>query len=733
MKSLATNKVLVVDDDAGGRRLTRATLVRAGFDVIEAEDGLIALEMLRKGLPDLILLDVSMPNKDGFETCEELREIPGADNVPVIMMTGLDDVQSIERAFKVGASDFITKPINWPILPHRVRYMLRASAAIAEMNENKRRLSNAQRIGEMGDWLWDTRTQRIVLSDQAWRIVGREPVREGVDRETFLDFLHPEDRERVDGALTQASQGQPSLAVQHRILRSDGVMRHVHQQIELALQDEQGHALQVVGAVHDVTQRTDAEEQIRRLAYYDTLTGLPNRLLYREQLRTALRYAERNSQKVAVMFIDLDNFKRVNDTLGHSAGDELLKVVSGRLVSSLRAIDTVGRIVPEVRGDSRGEGGNDSPSIARLGGDEFTVMVGGIKSSDDAAVVARRFVTELSQPMTIAGTEVFVGASVGIAIYPNDGVEIDNLLKHADIAMYRAKEDGKGRFHFYDPSMTHTAVTRMKTEVELRRALERDEFEMHYQSRLDVHTNAIVAAEALVRWRHPERGLVFPSEFIGLCEENQLVIPMGEWTIRAVCAQLAAWRDAGVPLVPVAVNLAASHLRDDRLLTVVAQALQQHRLPARLLEIEVTESILMEEPEVSIRTAKALAASGVRLAIDDFGTGYSSLSYLKRLPVSYLKIDKSFVRDVNTDVSDAAIVTATIAMAHMLDIRVVAEGVEEAQQLAFLRERGCDQYQGFLHSRPEPGAVFSKVLQALGTQPESPTRTEGRTTLHAAL
>jgi PAS domain S-box-containing protein len=708
IKQTSTNKILVVDDDAGGRRLTRATLARAGFDVIEAEDGDKALEILRAGLPDLILLDVSMPNKDGFTTCEELRMLPGADNVPVIMMTGLDDVASIERAFKVGASDFITKPINWPILPHRVRYMLRASAAIAEMNENKRRLSNAQRIGEMGDWLWDARNNRMVLSDQAWRIVGQESVPGGIGLMAFLEFVHPDDREHVSEALEGASRNSSSVALQHRILRKDGQLRHVHQQVEIASRDEQGRATQVVGAVHDVTQRTDAEEQIRRLAYYDTLTGLPNRLLYLEQLRTALRYAERNHQKVAVMFIDLDNFKRVNDTLGHSAGDELLKVVSHRLINSLRAIDTVGRMAP-FKSSAQS---SDSPSIARLGGDEFTVMVGGIKTSDDAAIVAKRFIHELSAPITLAGQEVYVGASVGIAIYPNDGVDIDSLVKHADIAMYRAKEDGKGRFHFYDPSMTQTAVARMKAESEVRHALERNEFEVHYQARLDVKTNRLVAAEALVRWRHPERGLVFPDEFISVCEDNKLIIPLGAWVIKSVCQQLATWREEGIPLVPVAINLAASHLREDSLVAFVAQTLQEHRLPAKLLEIEVTESILLVDPEVSIRNAKKLAASGVRLAIDDFGTGYSSLSYLKRLPVSYLKIDRSFVRDLAKDPSDAAIITATIAMAHMLDIRVVAEGVEDEQQLAYLRDRGCDQYQGFLYAKPQPKEDFAQTLRA---------------------
>jgi predicted signal transduction protein with EAL and GGDEF domain/DNA-binding response OmpR family regulator len=716
----ATNRILVVDDDAGGRRLTRATLARAGFDVVEAENGQKAIEVLQNGMPDLILLDVSMPIKDGFETCAELRTMPGGESVPVVMMTGLDDVKSIEQAFKVGATDFITKPINWPILSHRVRYMLRASAAISAINENERRLSNAQRIGEMGDWLWDVRMNRIVSSAQAWRILGLDASRGTMNSADFMAAIHPEDRGSSRDAFLQGIKQGRGFALQHRIQHPDHSIRHVHQQVEVTARDESGQAIQLVGAVHDVTQRTDAEEQIRRLAYYDTLTGLPNRLLYLQQLQTALGYAERNSQKVAVMFIDLDNFKRINDTMGHGAGDELLKIVSARLVSSIRALDSVSRAIPDTSSMPLGDvkmGMADAPSIARLGGDEFTVMVSDIKTADDAAVVARRLIAALTEPVTINDTEIFVSGSVGVALYPDNGQDIDSLLKNADIAMYRAKEEGKSRFHFYDADMTARAVTRMKTEMQLRRALERNEFVVHYQPRVDVATNRIVGAEALLRWQHPERGLVYPSDFIGMCEEAKLIIPLGDWVIRAVCAQQAAWRDAGMALVPVAVNLAASHLRESSLAPLVRQALHDLGLPARALEIEVTESVLINDPETSIKHAKMLADSGVRLALDDFGMGYSSLSYLKRLPVSYLKIDRSFVRDLGTDASDAAIITATIAMAHMLDLRVVAEGVELPSQLDFLKAQGCDDYQGYLHSKPMVAEAFEQMIRsAQGTQ-----------------
>ena len=698
-----TPKILVVDDDAGGRRLARATLTRAGYDVVEAEDGQRAIDRIAEGgMPDLVLMDVSMPVKDGFVACSELRALPGGDNVPVAMMTGLDDVQSIEHAFKVGATDFITKPINWPILAHRVRYMLRASAAINELHDSQRRLSNAQRIGEMGDWLWNVASDRIVPSDEAWRILGSGRTHATLRRNDLLACIHLEDRNRVREAFARGVREGKDFAVQHRVVHADRTVRHVHQQVEVVECDAQGQAVQLVGAIHDVTQRTDAEEQIRRLAYYDTLTGLPNRLLFLQQLQSAVDQADRSGHKVALMFIDLDNFKRVNDTLGHGAGDELLQAVSGRLAASIRMQDSVSRVMA-IDGDSL--------SIARLGGDEFTVMVNDVADADTAAAVARRLVVALAKPITIHGTELYVRASVGIALYPDDGKDIEALLKNADAAMYRAKDAGKGSFHFYDPSMTERAMQRLQTEMLLRRALERDELVLHFQPRLDIAGQRIVGAEALLRWMHPERGLVMPEEFIGLAEECNLVVEIGEWVLNAACRQLALWRDAGMVLPPTAINMAASHLRDKNFPTRVAQVLAVHRLPAEVLEIEVTESVMLADPEDSIRNANALRLLGVRLAIDDFGIGYSSLLYLKRLPVSYLKIDKTFVREMLTDTSSAGIITAIIALAHTLGLGVVAEGVESEAQRQALAANGCDEFQGFLFSRALPAAKFEVLMR----------------------
>jgi diguanylate cyclase (GGDEF)-like protein len=581
--------VLVVDDDSGGRRLTRATLTKAGFAVSEAGDGQAAVDALRARMPDLVLLDVSMPVMDGFTACAELRQLPGGERVPVVMMTGLDDTASIERAFEVGATDFITKPINWAVLPHRVRYMMRASAAIHELQQS-------------------------------------------------------------------------------------------------------------------IARRQEAEEQIRRLAYYDPLTGLPNRLLFIEQLERALAQAERHGRRLAVMFVDLDNFKRVNDTLGHRAGDELLCKASSRLAAALRAHDALAR---QQSGDLASAAAHN---IARLGGDEFIVLLTDVRSPEHVAGVAQRVVNTLGEPIVVQGTEVFVGGSVGIASYPEDGTDIDTLLMNADTAMYRAKAAGRGGFQLYDRSMNARALDRLHMETRLRRALERDEFVLHYQPRVDVVSGRIVGAEALIRWQHPERGLLLPAEFIPLVEDAGLVIPIGEWAIQTVCRQIAVWSAVGLNPVPIAVNLASTHLRERELPARVALALGEHGVPSSLLEIEVTESLLLTDPELSVGIAQELAAMGVTLSIDDFGTGYSSMGYLKKLPIGALKIDRSFVRDLETDPDDAAIVSAIVALAHSLKLKVVAEGVETPAQLAFLQSVRCDEYQGFLTSRAVSVGEFERLL-----------------------
>ena len=430
-------------------------------------------------------------------------------------------------------------------------------------------------------------------------------------------------------------------------------------------------------------------DQVRELAYYDSLTGLPNRLSYKERLAYALEQASRNQRLVAAFFIDLDHFSRINDTLGHEVGDQLLRHVASRLRSCCREReDEVGPAVASL-----------APEVARLGGDEFTIIMAGLQEAQDAAKLARRILSSFAHPVRVGSHEIFINASIGIAIYPYDGEDIDTLLMHADTAMYKAKEQGGSSYQTYSKSMTTTALQRLTLENDLRRALDRKEFEVHYQPIVDAYTSTVVGAEALFRWRHPELGLLLPSEFIPIAEENGLIVPMGEWILENACVQNRAWQDAGLPRIRVSVNLSSRQLKRS-LIDTVSRALQVSGLEPRYLSLELTESVLVNHHKEGTDALHALRAMGLHLAVDDFGTGYSSFSYLKHLPLDTLKIDRSFVREITTSPDDAAITTAIIAMAHALGLKVVGEGVETAGQRDVLQGQGCDALQGYLFSRP---------------------------------
>jgi diguanylate cyclase (GGDEF)-like protein len=440
-------------------------------------------------------------------------------------------------------------------------------------------------------------------------------------------------------------------------------------------------------------------EQVRTLAYYDSLTGLPNRLSHKERLAQALEQANRKGKLVAAFFIDLDHFSRINDTLGHESGDQLLQQVALRLRSSCREReDEVGPAADALDAE-----------VARLGGDEFTVIMPGLTHPEDAAKLARRILSSLAHPMRVEGHEIFINASIGIAIYPYDGEDLETLLMHADTAMYKAKEQGGNSYQAYSRAMSATALQRLTLEHSLRRGLEREEFEVHYQPIVDAGSGAPVAAEALLRWRHPDLGLLLPSEFIPLAEENGLIVPLGEWVLRSACEQNRAWQAAGLPPIRVVVNLSSRQLT--RALTdTVGRILQTSGLESRYLGLELTESVLVTQQKEITDILHALRAMGLHLSVDDFGTGYSSFGYLKHFPLDTLKIDRCFVRDITSDPDDAAITTALIAMGHALGLKVVAEGVETEPHQVLLREQGCDEMQGYLFSRPMPADRFAQYL-----------------------
>jgi len=569
-----------------------------------------------------------------------------------------------------------------------LRAVTSVASALLESEEQLRQLAN--NIPQVF-WIFDQHQNKtIYISPACERIFGVSADELKSNPRSLIRAIHKEDRRRVYTARTQArAQGYDET---FRIVRIDGSVRWVHDRA-FPVENEAGSKYRLAGIAEDVTERIEAKERLTRLAHFDVLTGLPNRLLLHDRLDQALAVAKRNGWITAVMFVDLDRFKYVNDTLGHDAGDKLLQAIAARLSSVVRSEDTVGR----------------------LGGDEFAVVLAQIGEALDAANVATKLLHALREPVVLNGTEIVVSGSIGITLYPQDGIRAECLLKNADSAMYRAKELGRDIYQYYEPEMTADALEAMKLESKLRGALERGQFILHYQPKISVATREAVGAEALIRWQHPERGLLTPAEFMAVLESCGLVVPVGKWVFMEVCRQIAAWLKEGGPVVPVSVNLSARQLLSPTLGSFVRQTLQELSIDPCLIEFEITETSVMKNPDEAIRTLKDLRSLGVRLAVDDFGTGYSSLSCLKRLPVHTLKIDRSFIRDIPANADDVTITLAIMSMARSLGLRVVAEGVETEAQLELLEKNNCDEVQGYLFSPALPAASFKALLSAHAT------------------
>lgn len=806
--------VLVVDDDAGQRLLTSASLLQGGFSVLEAVDGEQALDLFGRKQPDVVLLDVVMPGLDGFSVCEALRRRPGGQHLPIIMVTGLDDTESIERAYQVGATDFITKPIQWLILHHRVRYILRANQALLALRESEARFRTLVQATssvilvldqeglvlefnraaekfypfERGepieaefraslpftrDWnaleeagncegairaldgnehmlLWNVSqftdadgvvTGLVIIGQD---ITARRQAEEDMRKLSYaveqnpiailitdiqdnIEYANPRFTE-VSGYSLEEIRGKNPYFLQAGVLsveayqylrkvvitgdlwqgelcsrRKDGELFWESAHVS-AIHAPSGEITHFVWLREDITARKQAEEKIHILAYYDPLTQLPNRTMLQERLREAIETARRHTQLLAVMLVDLDQFKRINDSLGHQVGDLLLQRVADRLQECLRHNDDGGLTPPEAS--------CSKDMLARVGGDEFVIVLTEIKHPDDVIRIAQKIQAIMVKPFVIENHEVFTGCSIGIALYPYDGANMETLLKNTDNALYHAKDQGRNNYQLYSDWMNTAAVQRLELENHLRKAFDNSELTLHYQPQVALESGRITGVEALLRWHSSSLGIVSPINFIPVAEETGLIIPIGEWVIRTACIQAKAWQDACLPPLRMAVNLSPRQVTDPDLPRRVKQILQETGLQPDLLELEITESILMKEGVLEI--LESLKKLGVQLSIDDFGTGYSNLSYLKCFPIDRLKIDRVFTQDISQKSEDSAIASAIIAMAHSLRLDVVAEGVETDFQLAFLQELGCDEIQGYYFSRPQPPEQIATLLYDYG-------------------
>jgi diguanylate cyclase (GGDEF)-like protein/PAS domain S-box-containing protein len=708
--SLADNRAvaLVVDDDPAIRMLIAESLRQKGFLIREAESGEEATEQVASHPPDIILLDVEMPGMDGFDTCRSLRATRLGHDLPIVMVTGHDDIESVDRAFEVGATDFVSKPVNWAMLGHRIRYILRSSRSFRALKESEARLAEAQHIAGLGHWEWqtgkDSAPSVVNWSEQVYYILGLNPASAQPGFRAFYRRIPAPDRAKAKPLMRALLRTGEPVGLECRIQQAGGEVRVVYGRAKVIC-DEQGVVQRLLGTVQDITERKQAEKRIHQLAYYDNLTGLPNRLMFREYLGHAITRARRSSQKLAVLFLDIDDFKRVNDTLGHQSGDVLLQEVAERLSKCLRESDYIA-----VADDP------DKPSgvLARQGGDEFIILLPDIKHVHDPSAVANRLIESLLQPIDVNGHECYTSASIGISMFPSDGDQSEDLIKNADNAMYYAKAQGKNGYQYFQQSMNTAVAERLALETRLRKAIENNQFALFYQAQVDAAKNEVIALEALLRWRDPESGLIPPNDFIPVAEQTGLIIPIGEWVLYEACRQGAAWQKEGYPRIRISVNVSTVQFSRDDFINTIQRALTESEFDPTCLEIEITESAIMVDTRNAADVLADIKALGVSIALDDFGTGYSSLNYLRRFPIDTVKVDRSFIKDIDNNPEDEQIVAAIVAMAHAMNLRVVAEGVETQDQFRVVCDNDCDLIQGFLFSQPAPAAQIFQGAQNQG-------------------
>lgn len=685
-----TFNILLADDDATVRLLMQAALEKEGYRVLLACDGEEAIRLVTTNAVDMVMLDVEMPGKNGYQVCSWMREKMG-NELPVIMVTGMDDIQSINQAFEVGATDFISKPINWNLIGYRILYLQRAYMnLLALKNANARShaifsaipdtmfiLSNEGKVIEIcsnpGNTPW--------LSSQLGSFLNHN-LSDNIAKQ-YLD------------AMERARQHHSIELFEYPLkVGIDNKTRYYENRIVTI------DAQKTLCLVRDITDRKDAEKKIFNMAYFDNLTGLPNRQSFMERLSGEIQRTKYQCNKLAVLFLDLDGFKHINDSMGHTVGDIILQGTAERLQSSTRPSDFI----------SRNNSDLIEVNLARLGGDEFTVVIPNLARAEDALMLAHRIREAICQPFHLTSRDVVLTASIGIAVYPDDGQDAETLLKHADTAMYHAKDEGRDNCQFYNKNLTLRAEKRMHMENDLRNALIRNEFYLVYQPQYNIYDRSVNSVEALIRWQHPSRGIVSPLEFIPLAEETGLIISIGEWVLRAACIDAMQWRSQGND-VQVSVNLSPLQTKTPNLVDMVRDVLVETGFPSNKLTLEITEGALMEQTKTTLTALQSLRDLQIQIALDDFGTGYSSMNYLKQLPINCIKIDQSFIRGLLQDNESQSIVRAIISLSKNLGFSVTAEGVETLNQAKTLVSLGCDILQGYYFSKPIVMAEMSTFLQ----------------------
>lgn len=686
--------LLLIEDNAADADLVREALTdtRFGRFQIEWVTSLSkGLERLGRGGIDAVVADLFLADSQGIETLDSL--LISAPHIPILVLSGLDDQGIASQTVQHGAQDYLPKAhLDGYTLTRALRNMIDRKAAEDALFIEKERAQVT--LNSIGDAVLCTDSSGNVtylnivaerMTGWLWKEASGRPVTDVfqiIDGATRRPARNPMD-------VAVAQDKTVSLTANCVLIRRDGYESAIEDSAA-PIHDRDGHGTGAVIVFHDVSVARSMSLQMAHSAEHDFLTDLPNRVLLSDRISQSIAFARRHAKKVAVLFLDLDGFKHINDSLGHPIGDKLLQSISKRLVECLRGSDTA----------------------SRQGGDEFVVLISELEHPEDAAVTARRMLQAVAEPHSVDQHILYVTASIGLSLYPEDGLDAETLIKNADTAMYQAKENGRQSYKFFTPAMNVRAVERQSIEEGLRTAMDRQEFAVHYQPKINLRTGEIVGAEALLRWTHPIRGSVSPAQFIPVAEECGLILSIGNWVLREACRQARVWLDAGLPLGTMAVNISTMEFRHDHFLDSVFAALANYGLDPRSLELELTEGVLMKRKESAESILQTLRAAGVQLAVDDFGTGYSSLSYLRRFPIDALKIDQSFVRQITTAPYDTSIVTAVISMGRSLKLRVIAEGVETQEELAFLKVHQCDEAQGYYFSRPVPAAQFAILLKS---------------------
>ncbi len=682
-------RTLIVDDDAGMRRVLARTFSREGHDVTAVASGAEALAAFADRGADLVLLDVELPGgPDGFAICERIRARLDGAEVPVIVLTGRGDADAPMRAFEAGATDFATKGESLTALAQRARFLLRGRRALADLRESEARLQEAQRLAQLATWRYDLATRTLDGGPELWRLVGTA--------RGALPRVAAEDRESLREHMRECLQSGRSSAGELRATGADGEARTLRYRMRLAL-DEHGEPTALDGVVQDVSSWRRSESRAEFLEHNDPVTRLPNCRSLIARLARAIADAREQNVAAGVIVIGLDAVERVTAALGREAADALLREAAGRIARESQQLAAT-----ELQG---------APVLARSGTDELALLVPRAGNPAEIAALAQRLLTALEPPLHLPRHEVMLSASAGAAIFPTDGADARELLSAAQRALAQARH-GAARVQLHTEASSARALRQFTLGSRLPAALEKGELLLHYQPKLSLGSGEILGFEGLLRWREPELGELQPTEFIPIAEETGLIVPLGEWVVREACRQSAAWRDAGLGAVPIAVNLSAKHFRRAGVAERIAAIVRETGADASSLGIEVTESVLLEDPDLAIRELTALRALGVELALDDFGTGFSSLSYLRRLPVQVLKIDRAFIGEITEREDAAALAASIIALAKALWLRVVAEGVEQPAEQDLLAVWGCEAAQGFLFSRPLPADEAARLWRA---------------------